>query len=319
MAIATIEPHYGDVPFLLEQESELVQQTIAYEQAALSANTRRTYAVMWDKFSRWCASHSLQALPASAEAIALFLGSLGGSVSFSTIDCAIAAIERMHAQSKTPISGNQDLYRRVRKGIRREHKGCQCLNQAKALSLVELTMLCRKIGGSAKDLRDRALITLGFFGALRRSELVGLDVEHVDISEKGMTLYLLQTKTSDTMEMIYMTPTKEESVCPIRALQAWMQASRISSGPIFRPINKGGACCENRMTGHAVSTIMKERFGPDYSGHSLRRGLITAEAEKGTPLHRIQQHSRHKSADMVMRYVDVVKGFEHSTAVTLGA
>lgn len=310
---------YTDLPFLGEREAELVRKTIAYEQSALAANTRRTYSVLWDKFAKWCDSNGLQALPASAETVAIFLASIGESASFSTIDCSIAAIERVHAQSKLSITGNQDLYRRVRKGIRREHKGSQILKQGKALSLVEMTMLCRNAATSAKDKRDRALITMGFFGALRRSELVGMDVEHLEFTDQGLALVLLQTKTSDTPVRIYLTPTRDECICPVRALRDWLTHSGITSGPVFRPLNRAGIPGERRLTGHAVSIILKDRFGEEYSGHSLRRGLITAEAEKGVPVHRIQQHSRHKSADMVMRYVERVDGFENSAAATLGA
>ena len=309
-----VQPNYQ----LTEQQRDLVQKTIAYEQSSLAANTRRTYSVMWSKFQSWCDENRLQPLPASAETISLYLSSLGGLASFSTIDCIIAAIEKAHAQKGVAISGNQDLYRRVRKGIRREHKEKQALKQAKALSLIELSIICRQLGTSIRDVRDKAIITIAFFGALRRSEVVGLDIDHVEINDKGAVLHLLQTKTSDEVVHLYLSKTKDPCICPIKALQSWITASGITQGALFRSLIKGGSVSEQRLTGHAVATIMKQRFGQEYSGHSLRRGLVTAEAEKGTPLHKIQQHSRHKTADIVMRYIEKVEGFETSSAVLLG-
>jgi integrase len=297
---------------------ELLEKTLLYEQASLAANTRRTYSVMWSKFTRWCHEHKLVSLPASAETISLYLGDLGGKVSFSTIDSIIAAIEKAHEHQGVTISGNIDLYKRVRKGIRRIHKEKQPLKQAKALSLIELTLFCRKVGNTAQEVRDKALITIAFFGALRRSELIGLDVELVEISEKGLTLTLLQTKTSDQAVKLYLTKTKDESVCPVRALQKWLSISGILNGPVFRPLTKAGRPKEARLTGHAVAEIMKRLFGKEYSGHSLRRGLVTAVAERGASLHKIQQHSRHKTANMVLRYIEHVEGFDNASSVTLG-
>jgi hypothetical protein len=72
------------------------------------------------------------------------------------------------------------------------------------------------------------------------------------------------------------------------------------------------------LSGHAVSEIIKLHFGKEYSGHSARRGLVTASAEKGTPIHVIKKHSRHKSTDMVLRYIDDSRGFDDSSVLALG-
>ena len=171
---------------------------------------------------------------------------------------------------------------------------------------------------SLGDLRDKALITTAFFGALRRSELVGLDLDHLEFKEKGVVLHLLQTKTSDEVVRVYLARTRDLLLCPMVALREWIEASGLFSGAVFRSLLKGGKISEKRLTGHAVAEVMKRRFGGEYSGHSLRRGLVTAVAEKGIPLHKIQQHSRHKSVDIVMRYIERVEGFENSSVRTLG-
>ena len=44
-------------------------------------------------------------------------------------------------------------------------------------------------------LRNRALLLLGFAGALRRSELVGLDVEDLDLTSAGFVVTLRRSKT----------------------------------------------------------------------------------------------------------------------------
>jgi integrase len=53
------------------------------------------------------------------------------------------------------------------------------------------------------------------------------------------------------------------------------------------------------MRSEADEDVIAERM----SGHSMRAGYATAAAAANVPGYRIQQHTRHKSAEMVARYV----------------
>jgi len=298
-------------------QAELLQKTIAYEKASLSPNTVRTYTSMCKKFQAWCEINGLSFLPASAETIALYIASLGATVSFSTIGSVIAAIEMAHEKDGKSISGDKELYRRVKKGIRRTHKENQTLKQAPAMTVLDLKGVCCKLGDSLKDCRDKALVTLAFFGAFRRSEVVSLDVEHLEFNGNGVAISLLQSKTSDTKQIIYVATAKDKDICPVKALKGWLAKGKIKAGPIFLSLMKGDKL-SGRLSGHSVNAIIKEHFGDEYSGHSARRGLATASAEKGASIHIIKKHTRHKSADMVLRYVDGAKGFEDSAVTVLG-
>jgi len=309
----TLNPNFQ----LTTEQAELIQKTIAYESASLSPNTLRSYKSMWLKFSTWCKRYGLSDLPASAETIAIYISSLGESFSFSILDSTLAAIEYYHEKANMTIKGDASLYRRVRKGIRRTHKENQSTKQAPAISVLDLKGACCKLKDSLRDRRDRALLTLCFFGAFRRSEVVSLDLANCEFTDKGATIMLLQSKTSDKAKAIYISYAKDQDICPVRALEAWIDTSQIKEGAIFRAVLKGGKVSE-RLSGHGVSAIIKRHFGERYSGHSTRRGLITASAEKGVPMHIIKKHSRHKSSDMVMRYIEDTKGFEESSVMMLG-
>ena len=299
------------------EHTELLKKAIAYESASLSSNTLRSYKSMCRKFQIWCEVNGQSFLPTSAETIALYLSSLGESVSFSTLDSTIAAIEAAHEKAGMTIKGDHALYRRVRKGIRRTHKENQTIRQAPAMTVLDLKGVCCKLGESLKDFRDKALLTLTFFGAFRRSEVVSLDIEHVEFNNKGVAVSLLQSKTSDTKQLVYIAQARDKDICPVKALKEWIEKAQIKEGSIFLSLLKGGKLA-NRLSGHAVSEIIKQHFGGEYSGHSARRGLVTASAEKGTSLHVIKKHSRHKSADMVLRYIDDARGFEDSSVTVLG-
>lgn len=301
---------------LSTQQSNLVRQTINYEQASLSPNTIRTYGSFWKKFTAWCIAHNLQPLPASAETISLYLSSIGASLSFSSLDSTIAAIEYVHKKANQSITGNLDLFKRVRKGIRRTHKGNQSLKQAIPLTVFDLKKVCCSLGDNLKDCRDKALLSMAFFGAFRRSEIVSLDIEHVRFNDNGMALTLLQSKTSDKAEIIYLAYAKDKDVCPVTLISHWLSKSNISEGSIFRSLIKGGSL-GGRLSGHSVSQIMKNHFGQEYSGHSARRGLLTNAAEKNTALHIMKKLGRHKSSEMTLRYAEAAKGFTDSAVSIL--
>lgn len=312
MSLSVI-PSFG----LSIEHAELLKKTIAYESASLSPNTVRSYLSMCRKFQAWCESNGRPFLPASAETIALYLSNLGETVSFSTLDSTIAAIEMAHEKSGAIIQGDRALYRRVRRGIRRIHKENQAIKQAPAMTVLDLKGACCRLGKDLRDYRDRALLTITFFGAFRRSEVVSLDMENIEFTDKGLAISLLQSKTSDTKQVVYISFAKDKDICPVKALKEWIEKAEIKEGAVFRSLLKGGKTA-GRLSGHAVSEIIKIHFGHEYSGHSARRGLVTASAEKGTPMHVIKKHSRHKSADMVLRYIDESRGFEDSSVAVLG-
>ena len=78
-------------------------------------------------------------------------------------------------------------------GIARRH-GVPA-RRAAALTTAEIRKLSRACGTGLAGARDRALFLVGFAGALRRSELVGLDVEHVTWTRSGMKLLIERSKT----------------------------------------------------------------------------------------------------------------------------
>ncbi len=299
------------------EDTELLQQMAAYVQASHSPNTIRSYESMCKKFQAWCVERGYSFLPTSAEVIAVYITSLGKTVSFSTLDSTLAAIEASHKKAGAVITGDHSLYRCVRKGVRRTHKENQTLKQAPVITVPKLMVVCSKLEDSLKDCRDRALLTLTFFGAFRRSEVVSLDLKDVVFTDKGAVVTLLQSKGTDTKQDIHIANARDKEICPVRALKAWIEKAQITEGAIFLSLLRGGKV-SGRLSGHGVSEIIKQHFGEEYSGHSARRGLVTASAEKGTPMHIIKKHSRHKSADMVMRYINDATGFENSAVAVLG-
>ena len=110
-------------------------------------------------------------------------------------------------------------------------------------------------------------------------------------------------------------------VCPVKALQEWLDAAGISSGPVFRAVSKSGAVAEAGLSDRSVANIVKAMVGAAgldataFSGHSLRSGFLTSAATSGANIFKMMDVSRHKSVDMVRGYVRDAELFkEHAGA-----
>ncbi len=84
-------------------------------------------------------------------------------------------------------------------------------------------------------LRDRALLLIGFAGALRRSELCAIEVEHIAWKPRSLELLIPRSKTDAEAEgaRIGIPRGKAEATCPVRALQTWLMKAGIKRGPVF--------------------------------------------------------------------------------------
>jgi hypothetical protein len=157
--------------------------------------------------------------------------------------------------------------------------------------------------GTLLGIRDRALILLGFTGAMRRSELVGLDVSDLAQSVEGLTITIRKSKTDQLQagRKVGIPFGAKAETCPVRAVKAWLEASKTLDGPVFRSVNKHGQVLDTRLCDRAVAEVVKRslkatgRNSRGYSGHSLRAGLVTQAAISGVSERAIQDQSGHKA------------------------
>lgn len=87
---------------------------------------------------------------------------------------------------------------------------------------------------------------------------------------------------------------------------AWLEASQILSGPIFRRIRRAATVAEP-LSGEAVALIVKRRAGlagleGDFGAHSLRSGFVTEAGRQNVPLGDTMAVTGHRSVQTVMRY-----------------
>jgi integrase len=161
-------------------------------------------------------------------------------------------------------------------------------------------------GNRLVALRDRALLLLGFAGAFRRSELVALDVEDIEETKEGLRVTIRRGKTDQEGKGATIAIIRGALVCPVTALKAWIEVAGITTGPVFRPLGKGGRVRLARLSDRSVANIVKahaERVGLDpaaFSGHSLHSGFLTSAAPRSS---KMMDVSRHRSVDTLRGYV----------------
>lgn len=315
-------PPASDATLTLAHGADQVRN---YLSCAAARNTLRGYRSSFRQFELWALRAGLASLPASAETIALYLGDQAGRLKASTLGHHLAAIAKAHKTAGFPSPTRDNaLIAETLKGVKRVHG--TAVAQKAAVLTEDLRMMLRMLPRNLLGARDRALLLIGFAGAFRRSELVALDVADLQFTAEGLLLKLRRSKTDQegAGREIAIPHGAHAETCAVRAAQAWLEASGITVGPVFRPVDRHGRIAPARLSDHAVALVVKRyarAAGMDqevFSGHSLRAGFVTSAARAGEPERRIMRQTGHKSIEMVLRYVRQANAFTDNAALALG-
>jgi integrase len=188
----------------------------------------------------------------------------------------------------------------------------------------DIASMVAKIPAGPKGVRDRALLLIGFSGAFRRSELVGLNVEDLEFGADGVKIHIRKSKTDQEGAGQTIGIAHGGALCPVRALKAWLEASDIITGPVFRGVTRHGRIQPGRLTDQVVANVVKASTGAAgldparYSGHSLRAGLVTQAAINGVQELAIMKQTRHKSSDMLRKYIRDANLFRENVSARVG-
>ena len=284
----------------------------AYQDAADAPATLKAYATDLANYSAWCEANGLATMLASPLVVGAYLAAAGEGYAAPTLRRRVAAIARACGVAGYPLDTKHPAIRETLRGIARKH-GSRPRRSA-ALTTPELRKLSRACGAGLAGARDRALFLLAFAGALRRSELVALDVSHVSRTHDGLKILIERSKTDERGEgaELAITSGRAEETCPVLALRSWLEQAQIAAGPLFRRINRGGTVGPNRLSADAVRQILLKRaaqagikgtLAEPVSPHGLRAGFVTTAYRNGVPDEEIMGHTRHRSLATMRGYV----------------
>jgi len=191
-------------------------------------------------------------------------------------------------------------------------------HRAKPVYLDDLAAMIATADDDPKGLRDRALLSVGWWGAFRRSELVAIAPGDVADDPQGVVITLPRSKTDQEgkgrqVPLHY----HQGDVCPVVNLRHWTTTTD-ADGPVFRAVNRWGNVGNGGLDGGAVSRIVKQYVAAigldpaDYSGHSLRAGFVSECDRRGITSSAVRVVTGHQSDVMLNVYTRPRSLFESS-------
>jgi integrase len=115
-----------------------------------------------------------------------------------------------------------------------------------------------------------------------------------------------------------------QDTCPARALRAWLAATKITEGPVFRAVGRYGHVSRRGLHRDSIGKILKRaaaRTGMKVNaigGHSLRAGCVTQAAMNGVREFVIMRQTGHRTEATLRRYIRSGEIFRENAAVALG-
>lgn len=297
----------------------LNNKALLYLESQKSSNTIRAYSSDWRDFSDWCKQNRLEALPAKAETVANYIAELAERIRPNSISRHLTSIKQMHdcAGYSAQNPATDFTVRQIMRAIKRKYGTAQ-IGKA-AITTQILRQMLPHIKNDIAGTRNRALLLIGFAGALRRSELVNIKLEDITRHPNGITITINKSKTDQQgkSQKIAIEYGTDEASCPIRALEKWIDRAKITEGAVFRAVTKYGFIKPHAVDDRTVALIIKHYvalagYDPrQFSGHSLRRGYATTAAMVGASTLDIMHQTRHKSEKMVHRYIEEAEIFSN--------
>ena len=293
------------------------QTTNEYIKAATSNNTRRAYRSDIRHF-KLCGG----LLPATTEQIIDYLQTNATVLNPRTLSRRLTAIKHWHVYQDFPDPTNSPLVKKTMAGIMNIHGKPKRKALAITIEQLEKINALLKLSKALIDLRDNALLQIGFFGAFRRSELVNIKLEHIKKVKEGIEILIPRSKTDQTGQgKTCAIPYGKEKMCPVTSLLYWLKKADLKNGAIFRKITKDGKLGKSALAKESITFILRRAISKlnylelkDFSSHSLRRGFATTASKNGASLPAIMQQGRWQHEGTVIGYIEEGQLFKDNAA-----
>jgi integrase len=219
-----------------------------------------------------------------------------GAFKLSTVVHRIAVLSSVHQLKKQPNPCEQPAVRHLLARARRA-----------AIVRTSLEALIATCDDSLEGLRDRALLYFAFAsGGRRRSEVAAADLSDLRLIGPDQYIYRLEhSKTQQAGPSATSTPDKPILGIAGQAMTAWLAASGLTEGAVFRRL--WTTRIGDALSPAAVGAIVQRRAAKaglkgNFGGHSLRSGFITEGARQGVALPALMAMTEHRSVASVIGY-----------------
>jgi len=191
------------------------------------------------------------------------------------------------------------LFRRAKRALPNQYP-----KKKRPITANVLQQLLATCDDSLRGVRNKAILSVGFAGGRRRSELVKLKVDDMSKTDNGYTLTLKKSKTDKHCKGITVPLTGFAA----QTLNTWLVHSGIREGNVFRGITPDNKINTGAMHGSSINNMIKaciKKAGlnqDEYSAHSLRSGFMTEAINQGISLQEAMLLSGHKDVHVAHGY-----------------
>lgn len=300
------------------QALEAARQALVYAAAAAEAsryaslahapNTLRGYQADWRDWTCWAAANGVQALPAASADMAAYVAYSARTKAPSSLRRRLAAIAAAHRAAGEDDVTKSAPVKAVLRGITRTKRAAA--RRKTPLVVQAMRQVLAACPDTPRGRRDRALLLIGWGAALRRSELVALDIADVEICDEGLAVRIRRSKIDQLGwgTRVGIPHHDDARYDAVRAYLAWRLVMGDYQGAIFRPVLRSGYVLERRLQPREVARVVKRVVAlaglqGDYSGHSLRAGFATSAAAAGASERSIMAQTRHQSVTVMRGYI----------------
>ena len=354
----TIDPR--QVLDVVQGELPMDEAEARYAAASRAPSTLRGYRTDWLEWCDWSANRGHPPLPARPDLLAKFIAALADAgAKRGTIGRKLSAVRYVHRLVGLDDPTSSARVAMVWEGIQRDIAragGRQAqVEQAPPLMPPMLwdvldacptttTWTTRDNEPSLTGARDRALLLVGFFGALRRSELAGMRLDWLHNDPRGLVIRLPYSKTNQTGQhddLVALPRLANPDRCPVRAIETWCDLANITDGPLLRRVTKGNrpgpSLSDNGVNQIVQEAVRRAGLSPTgtpvdvdgqvqrgarrrvpYSAHSLRAGFVTYAHSRGATASQIAHQTRHTSLASVRTYTRLSSVWDDNAVTALG-
>ena len=299
----------------------LIERLEGHARAAYGAfadNTVRAFAADSRIFAAWCQESGRTMLPSSPDTIAAFIDAQAETKSRATVERYRSSIAALHRAAGLPNPCADEIVRlavkRMNRAKGRRQKQAEPLNLSsieRMLTVMTPERLHRRVsegehGAPLIALRNAALIAVAYDTLLRRSELVSLYIGDLERGADGSGTVLVRRSKADQEgegAIKYLAPDT------MAHITAWLTAAGLESGPLFRPLTKGGKVGASGLGDREVARVFRNlataaglKLPRLPSGHSTRVGATQDMFAAGFELLEVMQAGSWKTPAMPARY-----------------
>jgi len=291
--------------------------------------TKAAYQSDWRTFERFCSAHDFPTIvdksDQAAELLALFVADLAAQdKAISTIRRRVSGVGRAYRDAGLPSpTEHETLKKAIKSASRQQAKKGKRPKPARGVRPSEVWQMVETCDlGSDLGLRNAGMIVTQYLGTMRRSEVVALNVDDVEICDAGAWVTLAVQKNHDAPKRRPIA--RDGNPRAFAILERWHDVASEVGGPYLLKSDRWGSLKPERLTlagyDRAFSRVRDAAgLGGNVSTHSLRGGSAQAQARNGATILEIQAQGDWKTAEQAASYAKQELAFDNSpTRALLG-